>query len=94
MTTDNDLYEQVSNQLYVNRSCEINVWKNVVMKNSEKEIKVQAMMNTKNFIHIRKIDKMKDKIRIMSFHFTKAKELAYDGFGDIHKGNPLYKEFG
>ena len=85
----NNLYEQVSNQLYINGSCKINQWKDIILNNDNIEIKVQAMMNNKGFIHIRKIEKIKDAIKLQLFHFGQHKELKDDGFGYAFKGSGI-----
>ena len=90
--TDDALYEQVTNQLYINGSCEINTWKNVILTNDNTTVKMQAIMNNKGFIHLRKIDKIKNAIKLQMFHFGKNKALIYDGFNYIFKGSETYNE--
>ena len=89
---DSILYEQISNQLYSNGSCEINRWENVILTNDNTTVKIKAIMNNKGFIHIRKMNKIKNAIKLQMFHFGKNKVLIYDGFDYIFKGSETYNE--
>ena len=90
--SDNELYRQISDQLYINGFCLIDQWQNVILNNEGIEIKAQAIMNNKGFIHLRKMNKIKNAIKLQMFHFGKNKVLIYDGFEYIFKGSGIYNE--